>query len=237
MTPVRLAVQVLLVLTLMLAVSWPELGQVRAGSVWRASGPLSGERSAADARDGRRDGAGRGQFGYGSASYAPSTGGAAALQGRLSENTIEGRRRRPIHPGVLALGGTLNAILGRARTALNSPMPGARLLLRNLDTGNVEARATANEAGEFVFLDVPPGGYIAELLGSTGEVNATSESLSIDLGELVRTTVRATTVGALRTIFGGIMEATANDAVLAGSRDGVTQVAAPERCVSPPCNR
>ena len=239
MTPVRFAVQVLIVLTLMVAVRWPELGQVRAVGVWRANGPLAGDRSAAQAarRGARGDGTDNGQFGIGSAAYAPSTGGGAALQQRLSEDTVEGRRRRPIHAGVLALGGKLNAILGRARTALNSPMPGARLVLRSLETGNVEARATANEAGEFVFLDVTPGGYVAELLGPGGEVNATSESLTIDLGDLVQTTVRGTTVGALRTIFGAVLDATANDAVLAASRDGVTQVAAPERCVSPPCNR
>lgn len=239
MTPVRFAVQVLIVLTLMVAVRWPELGQVRAVGVWRSNGPLAGDRSAAQAarRGTRGDGTDDGGFGLGSAAYAPSTGGGAALQQRLSEDTVEGRRRRPIHAGVLALGGKLNAILGRARTALNSPMPGARLVLRSLETGNVEARATANEAGEFVFLDVTPGGYVAELLGPGGEVNATSESLTIDLGDLVQTTVRGTTVGALRTIFGAVLDATANDAVLAASRDGVTQVTAPERCVSPPCNR
>jgi hypothetical protein len=237
MTPARFTVQVLIVLTLMVVVSWPELGQVRAVAVWRSSGSPSGDRSAAAARRSSRGDRGDGQFGFGSAAYMPSTGAAAALRQRLSEDTVEGRRRRPIHAGVLALGGKLNAILGRARTALNSPIPGARLVLRSLDTGNVEARATANEAGEFVFLDVTPGAYVAELLGPAGEVNATSESLTIDLGDLVQTTVRGTTVGALRTIFGAVLEATANDAVLAASRDGVTQVTAPERCVSPPCNR
>ena len=239
MTPARLGVHVLIVLTLMLAVSWPDLGRVRAGSVWRANGPLSASRSAASPTSGGipgRTGRRTGEYGFGSAAYAPSTGG-PGLRQRLSEDHVEGRRRRPVHPGVLALGGKINAILGSARTALNAPMPGALLVLRNLQSGQVEARATADEAGEFVFLDVAPSNYLVELLGPGGEVNATSESLTIDLGELVQTTVRGTSVGALKAIFGGVMESTANDAVAAASRDGVTRVATPERCVSPPCSR
>ena len=239
MTPARFGVHVLIVFTLMLAVSWPDLGRVRAGSVWRADGPLSGRRPAESATS--RSSLGRtggrvNEYGFGSAAYAPSTGG-AGLRQRLSEDQVEGRRRRPVHAGVLALGGKINAILGRARTALNAPMPGAMLVLRNLRSGQVEARATADEAGEFVFLDVPPSNYLVELIGDGGDVNATSESLTIDLGELVQTTVRGTSVGALKAIFGSVMEATANDAVVAASQDGVTRIATPERCVSPPCSR
>jgi hypothetical protein len=116
-------------------------------------------------------------------------------------------------------------------------MAGAELVLRNLNTGLVEARATADEAGQFVFLDLTPNNYIVELIGAGGEVNATSESLAIDFGDLVQTTVRGTGQGILTALFGPVMEATSNDAVSAASRDGVTRVAAPERCVSPPCSR
>ena len=236
MTPVRFGVHVLIVLILMLAVSWPELGQVGAVSVWRVGGPLSGGRGVV--RVAHRSGDGAGRFGFGSTAYAPSTGvGGNALRERLSTDSVEGKRRRGIPEGVLALGGKFNAILGRARTALNSPMPGALLVLRSLTTGRVEARATANEAGEFLFLDVMPSDYVVELVGAGGEVNATSESLTVDVGDLVETTVRGASQSALKALFGSVMHGTANDAVSAASRDGVTQVTAPERCVSPPCNR
>ena len=236
MTPVRFGVHVLIVLILMFAVSWPQLGQVRAVAVWRVDGPLSASRGPVRAT--YRPGSNAGRFGRGPAAYAPSTGvGGNALRERLSTDTVEGKRRRAIPEGVLALGGKFNAILGRARTALNSPMPGALLVLRSLNTGLVEARATANESGEFLFLDVMPSEYVVELLGARGEVNATSESLAIDVGDLVQTTVRGTSQSALKALFGSVMHGTANDAVLAASRDGVTQVTAPERCVSPPCNR
>lgn len=235
MTPVRFGVHVLIVLILMFAVSWPELGQVRAVSVWRADGPLSAGRGAARVAYRGRSG---GRFGLGSAAYTPSTGvGGDALRERLSKDTVEGKRRRAIPEGVLALGGKFNAILGRARTALNSPMPGAVLVLRSLNTGLVEARATANEAGEFLFLDVMPSEYVVELIGADGEVNATSESLLVDVGDLVQTTVRGASQSVLKALFGSVMQGTAHDAVSAASRDGVTQVTAPERCVSPPCNR
>jgi hypothetical protein len=241
MSPVRFGVQILIVLTLMVAVSWPELGRVRAVSVWRADGPLSASR-AATSRKARRVSDRRsrdaGEFGFGSAAYAPSNGlDGSALRERLSENTVEGGRRRPIPAGVLALGAQFNAILGRARTALNSPMPGARLVLRNLESGIVEARATANDAGEFVFLDVMPSDYIVELVGDAGDVNATSDSLAVDVGDLVETTVRGTSQTALRTLFGSLLQGTADDAVSAAARDGVAQVTTPDRCVSPPCSR
>jgi hypothetical protein len=236
MTPVRFGVHALIVLILMLAVSWPELGRVRAGSVWRVDGPLSNGRG--PVRVAYRSGSRGGRFGAGSADYAPSTGvGGSALRERLSKDTVEGKRNPAIPAGVLALGGKFNAILGRARTALNSPMPGALLVLRSLKTGVVEGRATANEAGEFLFLDVMPSDYVVELLGAGGDVNATSESLTVDVGDLVETTVRGTSQGALKALFGSVMYGTANDAVLAASRDGVTQVTAPDRCVSPPCSR
>jgi hypothetical protein len=212
------------------------MGRVRAVSVWRAGGPLSSRPRLA--RVAHRSGGEAGRPGFGSAEYVPSTGlGGNALRERLSRDTVEGKRRRAIPEGVLALGATFNAIVGRARTALNSPMPGAVLVLRSLTNGLVEARTTANEAGEFLFLDVMPSDYVVELLGPGGEVNATSESLTVDVGDLVQTTVRGTDQSALKALFGSVMEGTANDAVSAASRDGVTQVAAPERCVSPPCNR
>jgi hypothetical protein len=240
MTPARFGAQVLIVLTLMVAVTWPRLADVRAVTVWRSNGAFAASRGAAspEGSDTPRAGRGAPQFGVGTAAYNPSMGGnASGFRGRLYEDDVEGRRRRPTPAAVLALGGKLNAIVGRARTALNAPMPYARLALRDLKSGLVEARGTANEAGQFVFLDVIPSGYVVELIGATGEVLAASESLVIDIGDLRETTVRGTSEGALKVMFGSMMEATASEAVSAASRDGVTQVTAPDRCVSPPCDR
>jgi hypothetical protein len=127
----------------------------------------------------------------------------------------------------------LNGILGRARDARNSPLPFARLLLRSLTTGLVEARAVADGSGEFVFLDVAPSGYLVELVGADGSVLAVSDAFAIDIGDVRLTSVRTSGVDAL---FGNVLSSTVGEAIAAGSRDDVTQVVAPARCVSPPCN-
>jgi hypothetical protein len=236
MSTARFGVQILIVLTLMVVMNWPELGRVRAISVWRhAAQPSASEGGKQSGSASSR--ASRGEFGFGSAVYTPSPGSmGGSFRRRLEEDTVETRRRRPTPARVLALGGTLNGIIGVARTAENAPISGARLVLRNLTTGLVEARATADGSGEFVFLDLFPSGYVVELLGSRGDVVGTSASLTIDIGDLIETTVRAPGEGRLEAMFGPV-QPTAHDAVSAASRNGVTQVTAPERCVSPPCGR
>jgi len=234
MTHARFAIQAVVVVALMLLVSWPERGQVPAGTMWRANGPLATRRPAIDAA---RQGAGRkGQFGPGSISYAGSspTDEPDALR-RLFENDVERRHRRPAPAAVLALGGKLNGIIGRARTALNAPIPNARLVLRSLTTGIVEAWATADGSGEFAFLDVAPSGYIVELTGPNGDVVAVSDAIAIDIGDLRLTSVRAPATGDLQALFGNVLASTADEPVQAAARGGVTQVVASARCVSPPC--
>lgn len=235
MTHARLGVQTAIVLALIALVSWPETGRVRAVSAWRTNGPLVRPRAAArPASVGANANRGRGEIGFGSVSYVGSMPGHEpdALR-RLYENRVERRHRREIPAAVLALGGTLNGILGRARDARNSPVPFARLLLRSLTTGLVDARAVADGAGEFVFLDVAPSGYIVELVGPDGSVLAVSDAFAIDIGDLRLTTVRT---GGVDALFGNVLWSTVDEAIAAGSRDDVTQVVAPARCVSPPCN-
>ena len=235
MTHARLGVQTTIVLALIALVSWPETGHVRAVSVWRTNGPLVRPRATAGMATGEitRNG-GRGEIGFGSVSYVGSTPGHEpnALR-RLYEDRVERRHRREIPAAVLALGGKLNGILGRARDARNSPLPFARLLLRSLTTGLVEARAVADGSGEFVFLDVAPSGYLVELVGADGSVLAVSDAFAIDIGDVRLTSVRTSGVDAL---FGNVLSSTVGEAIAAGSRDDVTQVVAPARCVSPPCN-
>ena len=59
-----------------------------------------------------------------------------------------------LSPAVAALGGKLNALLGFARTSLNAPIPYARVLLRNILTGQVMGRGVANDQGMFSFVDL-----------------------------------------------------------------------------------
>ncbi|MGH9349742.1 MAG: carboxypeptidase-like regulatory domain-containing protein [Vicinamibacterales bacterium] len=234
MTPARFSVQALIVLALVALVSWPNERRVRAGAFWYAHGPLS---TRGDEAKGGGTGLGsyRYHIGYGSASEtALGAAGAASLHRRLYEHDIEGRRR-PMPREVLALGGRLNGILGYARTARNAPIPFARVVLRHLASGAVEARGVADESGRFTFLDVIPSGYIVELLDANGAVIATSDPIAIAVNELRQTTVRAAGPRVFAS-FGSALGPTAHEPVATAAGQGVTRIAAPERCASPPCH-
>ena len=230
MSRARFGVQAAFILSLIVLVSWPERPQVRAGSAWRADGPFAaaGRHPAAGARSGRFE------IGYGSARLerTATAAGSASLLHKLFGNDVEGGRRYRTPPSVVALGGRINAIVGNARTALNAAVPFARLRLRNIATGEIEARATADEEGRFTFLDIMPSGYIVELLGPDGEVIATSEFVSVGLGDLRETTVRAADGQAVLHAF-GTLDGTADEPLGAAAGSGVNQVSAPDATISP----
>jgi hypothetical protein len=132
-----------------------------------------------------------------------------------------------LSPSVAALGGKLNALLGFARTSLNVPIPYARVLLRNIITGQVMARGVANDQGMFSFLDLDASSYIVELLGPDGSVIATSSIMSMARGDVRRTEIRAaaaaTTVAAS---FGNALTGTLDTAANVASSNGVTKTTA-----------
>lgn len=233
MTPARFGFQAFVVLVLAALVSWPQHRDLRAGSAWYAAGrPVTSGRdnNSGNRKDGRRY-----LIGYGSASeYTLGADAAAALRRKLYENDIEGRRR-PTPDGVIALGGKINGIVGFARTSVGGAIPFARVLLRNVSTGNVEARGVADEHGRFAFLDLIPSGYVIEMLDPDGAIIATSEVIPIGINELREATVRASGRHVF-TSFGGGLRPTAQDTVAAAANQGVNRVAAPDRCASPPCN-
>lgn len=232
MTPARFGLQALIVLALVALVSWPEHRQLRAGAFWH------GVRAVQDGSGmtaGRREGAaGRYQIGYGSASEAVlGPEGASALHRTLLEQDADGSRRG-LPPVVRFLGGRLNAIVGAARTSLDAPMAFARVVLRSLGTGAVEARGVADEHGRFTFLDVVPGGYLVELVDEQGRVIAASGPIVIGVNEVRETVVRPSGRRVLAA-FGGVLTPSAQETMTAAAADSVGRVAAPERCASPPC--
>jgi hypothetical protein len=81
-------------------------------------------------------------------------------------------------------------IEGGAWHANNTPIPQARLRLRSVVTGAVEATTQANEAGEFTFSEIAEGAYLVELVNERGKVLAVSQSFTIAPGETVATFVR-----------------------------------------------
>jgi hypothetical protein len=236
MSRARFAVQVSVVLTLVALVSWPEQRQLRANPFWgsapvETSGPTTrggDPRFPEEPSDGRQR-----QIGFGRASYisAPAAPGIPNLDQKLAENVYENRRSL-LPPEMLALGATINAIVGYTRTSANEAIPFARVWLRNVRTGEIEARAVADQFGQFLFLDIRPTGYVVEVIGPDGTVIAASALVSIGTGDLRQTTLFVP-IGGPRPTTPPAATAGAAQMINTAVATGVSRVGQPERAVSP----
>lgn len=109
------------------------------------------------------------------------------------------------------------AILGNAWTANNSPIPGARIRLRNVASGRIAAVTLANEAGQFSFPNIESGSYAVELVNESASVLALGHVFSIAPGETVATFVRlGTKVPWFTGFFGNAAGAVASSAASQG---------------------
>jgi hypothetical protein len=128
---------------------------------------------------------------------------------------------------VAALGGKLNALTGLARTSLNAPIPYAKVLLRNIRTGQVMARATANDQGQFSFLDLDSSSYVVELLGEDGSVVAASPMVALGLGDVRQTDVHAAASAAsLNASFGNSLDSSNPQLTTVAANNDVTRTSA-----------
>jgi hypothetical protein len=120
-------------------------------------------------------------------------------------------------------GGAVSVIQGTAVYSDRSPVPYARVRLRNLANGQVEQMATADYAGDFSFLANPGTSYIVEVVDDAGRVLAAGNMLAAEVGQTAGTlVVLPTRVAALAGLFGN----TAAAVVSAAAATGVTAVAA-----------
>jgi hypothetical protein len=119
----------------------------------------------------------------------------------------------------------VNALSGTALTSLNAPIPYARLILRNILTGQVVGQATANASGQFSFVDLDPNLYIVEVLGANGAVLGTSMMVSgMSRGEQRTLEVRvASTTAAVRSAVGNTLAATGPQATAIAAANDVTR--------------
>jgi hypothetical protein len=141
----------------------------------------------------------------------------------MALSASEAKRARTAAPAV----GT--TILGAAWKADNTPIPHARLRLRNVTTGRAEAIATANASGQFTFSNMEPGSYVIELVNDDGKVLALGQVFSLGPGETVATFVR---LSARNSLFGGFFTNAAASAVTAASSLGVTSLGSDGQPVS-----
>lgn len=219
----HLGVQAAIVLALVALVSWPQYRPLRAQTVWRYA-PSAVQQARTD--DAARYGAdspeaARRTMGVGPAAYTTTAG---AQQSPAASSEVERTRPFFIPDAVAAAGGKLNALLGVARTSLNMPIPYARVVLRNIRTGQVQARSIANEQGRFSFLDLDASAYIVELIGTDGSVLASSAMVSVNRGDVRQTEVRAAASASTVTAsFGDTLTSTLPQATTVASNSDVTR--------------
>ena len=128
---------------------------------------------------------------------------------------------------------TRPTIIGSAWNSDNSPIAGARLRLRNVLTGKIEAVTKANETGQFTFEGVERGTYVVELVTDAGHVRAVGNVFTIAPGETVATFVRL----APRTGWmAGMFSSTAANVSAAAAAAGIAAIAPTGPCQSPPCH-
>ena len=81
----------------------------------------------------------------------------------------------------------ITTVIGWAREASNAPVRGARLQLRNVVTGYIEATAVADQAGEFTFEGFEGGTYVVELVDPGDDVLAVGQVFNVAPGETAAT--------------------------------------------------
>jgi hypothetical protein len=177
----HLGIQAIIVLSMVWFVSWPEFRPVRAQSIWRYSPEAA---LAARTTDAAR---------YTSASAPssrrvfidPSPTPPSPTPLAVNDDQVG------FTPGPIAvLGGRNNALVGLAQNSLNAVIPRARVVLRDIRTGAALQQTTADDLGQFSFVDIAPSDYIVELLGQDGSVVAASEVVTTSKSGLLRTVVR-----------------------------------------------
>ena len=113
-------------------------------------------------------------------------------------------------------------MLGAALKMDNTPIPGARVQLRNVVSGKVEATAVANQTGQFTFTNIEGGTYVVELIGENGKIATVGHAFVIAHGETVATFVR---LGTKVPWFTGFFGNAASAAVSAAASQGITAIA------------
>jgi hypothetical protein len=182
----HLGLQAIIVVAMVWFVSWPEFRPVRAQSIWRYSPEAALAARTADAAR------------YATAAAASSRQVSAGERSPLTrfvptqdDSPVANDRPLEITPGAIAaLGGRDNALVGLAQNSLNAVIPRARVVLRDIRTGEALQQTTADELGQFSFIDLAPSEYVVELLGPDGAVVAASEVVTASQGRLLRTIVR-----------------------------------------------
>jgi hypothetical protein len=113
-------------------------------------------------------------------------------------------------------------IVGAAWAADNSPLGHARLQLRDIVSGRVEATTVADEKGQFTVHGVQGGTYVVELIGANDKILVVGHPFAIAPGETVSTFVR---LGTKVPWFSGFFSNAAAAAATSAASQGITALA------------
>lgn len=122
-------------------------------------------------------------------------------------------------------GQNTSVIAGQATDANGGPLAFAHIRLRNLDNGAIVSQTNTDYIGEFTFVVVNLGNYMAELVDDHGDVLAVSDPLTVEAGQTVGTLiVLPSRTPSLAALFGNsaaaIMSAAAGAGITAVSATG-----------------
>jgi len=154
----------------------------------------------------------------------------AALGGLIFPGGLLAGTSGPGTPARTASVARSTSVHGVVWNADNTPLPNAKVRLRNLQTGRVDAAAEANENGQFTFDRLAGGSYVIELVGDDGKVIALGQSFRIEPGETVATFVR---LGARQPRLAGLFSNAAAAVISAASSAGVTAIGSQAPPASP----
>jgi hypothetical protein len=116
---------------------------------------------------------------------------------------------------------TVGLVIGSAWKGDTQPYPGARIRLRDVETGRGAARTLSDGDGRFRFERVEPGAYVVELLSTQDKVLAVGDLFGVLAGGQATTLVRLSAKAPWVTGFFGNAAAAA---IAAASTLGVTAV-------------
>jgi hypothetical protein len=130
----------------------------------------------------------------------------------------------PVRASVRTTGGATHttSVLGAAWNADNAPIARARLQLRNVISGRVEATTVADERGEFTFAGIEGGTYVVELVSADGRILVVGHPFAIATGETVSTFVR---LGTKVPWYSGFFGNAAAAAATTAASQGITALA------------
>jgi hypothetical protein len=132
---------------------------------------------------------------------------------------------RPGQAESASLSGTASDASGRAFS--NTGMQ-----LRDVSTGQVAGNTTTSALGQFSFLNLPAGTYLAEVINAAGQIVATSAAVTVSSGWAI-TDVTVVASAAAGTGHGHILSPRAAIIMSAAAAAGVTGVAMAAGTASP----